>query len=173
MDMFYKEKFQECLRQQVLLKPHLKALKSTAAIGKEDMNAILEIFLRQQGVDLDVLSDNQKLRVIQTMMAFCFAHRFEKGDVFLVESLRDGNIEFSAIRDVMYMYSKRAKDAFFARPIETFFFLRFAKSKEFSNSIEERDAKERLERENLILIEAGMESLQKMSEMADADQNML
>lgn len=90
------------------------------------------------------------------MMAFAFAHRFEKDDNFLVESLKDGNIEFSVIRDTMYMYSKRAKDAFFARPIETYFFLRFAQSIEFEKAIIDRDAKERLVKENRILIESGI-----------------
>jgi hypothetical protein len=64
-------------------------------------------------------------------MAFTFAHRYEKDDRFLVESIKDGNMDFSVIRDTMYMYSKRAKEAFFARPIETFFFLRFAQSPDF------------------------------------------
>lgn len=60
------------------------------------------------------------------MMSFTFSHRFEKDDRFIVESLEDGYIDFSVIRDPMYRYSKRAKDVFFARPIETYFFIRFA-----------------------------------------------
>ena len=160
MDMYYKEKFQDCLKQTVYQTPHLKALKSTAAIGKQDMNAILKKFVRAQGVDLEFLSEDQQLRVIQTMMSFAFAHRFEKDDNFIVESIKDGNIDFSVIRDTMYMYSKRAKDAFFARPIETYFFLRFAQSNEFDKAIESRDAKERLQKENGLLIEAALQSLE-------------
>jgi hypothetical protein len=160
MDMYYKEKFQECLKQTVSQTPHLKALKSTAAISKQDMNGILHKFIIAQGVDLDILSDNQQLRVVQTMMAFTFAHRFEKDDNFIVESIKDGNIEFSVIRDTMYMYSKRAKDAFFSRPIETYFFLKFATSIQFQLAIDNRDAKERLQKENQILIQAGVQSLE-------------
>lgn len=106
-------------------------------------------------------------------MGFCFAHRFEKDDHFLVESLKDGNIEFSVIRDTMYMYSKRAKDAFFARPIETFLFLRFAQSEEFEKAVEGRDAIERLLRENDILIATARESLQQMVEIQNEDLMMV
>jgi hypothetical protein len=159
MDMFYKEKFQECLKQHVAQTPRLKALKSTAAIGKDDMNTILAKYIEGLGMPFQGLTPNQRLRVIQTMMAFTFAHRYEKDDRFLVESIKDGNIDFSVIRDTMYMYSKRAKEAFLARPIETFFFLRFAQSPEFQVAIEGREARERLERENNILIEGARESL--------------
>ena len=96
------------------------------------------------------------MQVTQTMMAFTFAHRFEKDDRFIVESMQDGAIDFSVIRDTMYMYSKRAKDCFFAKPIETYLFLRFAQSEEFDRAIEQRDAKERLKKENELLIETAI-----------------
>jgi hypothetical protein len=42
----------------------LKALKSTAAIGKDDMNTILAMFIESLGVPLQELSADQRLRVI-------------------------------------------------------------------------------------------------------------
>jgi hypothetical protein len=103
-------------------------------------------------------------------MTFAFAHRFEKDDIFIVESLQDGALDFAVIRDTMYMYSKRAKDAFFAKPIETYLFLRFSRSNKFNVAIEKRDKKEKLKEENDILIEIALKSLEKMAHIEGEDQ---
>jgi hypothetical protein len=61
------------------------------------------------GSELDgILSDDQRLRMIQSMMAFTFAHRHEKDDLFITETKKDGIINFSLVRDVMYKYSKKS-----------------------------------------------------------------
>lgn len=62
--------------------------------------------------------------IIHCMIAFVYAHRHNKDDLFL----RESNIDFSVLRDCMYHYSKKAQDMFFEQPIETFFFANFAKS---------------------------------------------
>jgi hypothetical protein len=68
------------------------------------------------------MSVRQKL--IRSMMAFVYAHRHNKDDLFLKES----NIDFTILRDCMYHYSKKAQDRFFSQPVETFFFAKFATS---------------------------------------------
>lgn len=60
------------------------------------------------------------------MMAFVYAHRHNKDDLFLKES----KIDFTILRDCMYHYSKKAQDRFFSQAIETFYFAKFAKSAE-------------------------------------------
>ena len=47
------------------------------------------------------------------MMIFVFAHRHNKGDRFIVETQeaahgKDTHFDFSVVRNVMYLYSKRA-----------------------------------------------------------------
>lgn len=71
------------------------------------------------------------------------------------------------------MYSKRAKDAFFAKPIETYLFLKFSMSAKFGISVEKRKAKERLNKENDILIETALKSLEQMASIEDTDQEMI
>ena len=39
-------------------------------------------------------------------------------------------MDFSIVRDVMYMYSKKAQARFFSYPIETYFFIKFATSED-------------------------------------------
>ena len=55
-----------------------------------------------------------------------FSHRYTKNDLFLLEE----PIEFDIIRDVMYKYSKKAQDKYFAYPVECFMFAAFALSEE-------------------------------------------
>ena len=44
------------------------------------------------------------MNLIKSMMAFVYAHRHNKEDLFLKES----NIDFTILRDCMYHYSKKA-----------------------------------------------------------------
>ena len=60
-------------------------------------------------------------------MAFVYAHRHNKDDVFIVETKKREYIDFTLVRDVMYKYSKRAQDRFFENHIECYFFAKFAK----------------------------------------------
>jgi len=70
------------------------------------------------------------------MMAFLFTHRHGKGDKFLVETREAGLVlDFDIVRDVMYKYSKKAQEKFFSNPIESFFLIQFANSKEGENFI--------------------------------------
>lgn len=64
-------------------------------------------------------------------MAFLFTHRHGKGDKFLSETREAGEeLDFDIVRDVMYKYSKKAQEKFFNSPIECFFLISFATSKE-------------------------------------------
>lgn len=69
--------------------------------------------------------------MIHSMMAFCFCHRYEKDDLYIIETKKDGKIDFSIVRDVMYKYSKNSQEKFFKNLFETFFFLKFATSDKF------------------------------------------
>lgn len=67
------------------------------------------------------------------MMMIVFSHRYCKGDLFINEATQDisnNSIDFSIVRDVMYKYSKKAQDRFFAHPIEAFLFSAFSLSDE-------------------------------------------
>ena len=55
-----------------------------------------------------------------------FSHRSTKNDPFMQEE----PIDFEVVRDVMYKYSKKAQDKYFACPVESFMFAAFALSTE-------------------------------------------
>lgn len=67
--------------------------------------------------------------LIQSMMAFVYAHRHNKDDLFLVQTRQENYLDFTVLRDCMYHYSKKAQDRFFKHAIETYFFAKFAQSK--------------------------------------------
>jgi hypothetical protein len=96
------------------------------------MNLILEHFIDELfGCQiLRNLSKEQRLRMTQSMLAFVYAHRHNKDDVFILESKKDKYIDFSIVRDVMYSYSKKAQDKFFSHVIESYFLAKFAMSPE-------------------------------------------
>jgi hypothetical protein len=73
------------------------------------------------------VSEDQRQKIIESMMAFVYAHRHNKDDRFIIEAKSRGFIDFSIVRDVMYKYSKRAQDRFFENAIESYFFAKFAK----------------------------------------------
>jgi hypothetical protein len=64
------------------------------------------------------------------MLAFVYAHRHNKDDLFILESRKDKYIDFSIVRDVMYSYSNKAQDKFFGHAIESYFLAKFAMSPE-------------------------------------------
>ena len=121
------------------------------------------------GSELDViLSDDQRLRMIHSMMAFTFAHRHEKDDLFITETKKDGIINFSLVRDVMYKYSKKSQENFFGSIFETFYFLNFATSAAFIKQIEKKKditefKRERLNKENRQLIAVGTKAMKDMA----------
>ena len=71
-------------------------------------------------------------QMVNSMIMIVFSHRYSKGDRFIVEAEAEPNslVDFSLVRDVMYKYSKKAQERFFAHPIEAFFFAAFALSDE-------------------------------------------
>jgi hypothetical protein len=79
---------------------------------------------------LNGLSRINRLVMIQSMIAIVFSHRIDKKetiigskisdrkyhkplDSFVVESMKDGLIDFSVMRDCMYHYSSGVESAFF------------------------------------------------------------
>ena len=70
------------------------------------------------------------------MMIFVFAHRHSKGDRFIVETQQalearknpDLHFDFTIVRNVMYMYSKKAQEHYFNYPVESFLMAHFAAS---------------------------------------------
>ena len=75
------------------------------------------------GLDMGTIHD-KSLQLHSIMILF--SHRYTKNDLFLLEE----PIEFDIIRDVMYKYSKKAQDKYFAYPVESFMFAAFALSNE-------------------------------------------
>lgn len=148
MTEFYKEKFNKFYAAQMtLLKkdhPDLWRQKQKqggiTACSKREMDTHVEKFI-EQTFGPEVLAfehvaefgEYERMAMINTMMMIVFSHRYCKGDVFITEATKEtsGNaIDFTIVRDVMYKYSKKAQDRFFAHPIESFLFAAFALSDE-------------------------------------------
>lgn len=110
------------------------------ACTKKEMDAHVEKFIvqtfGQEVLGFEAVAEfgeYERMAMINTMMMIVFSHRYCKGDVFIAEATQEtsGNaIDFTIVRDVMYKYSKKAQDRFFAHPIEAFFFAAFSLSDE-------------------------------------------
>jgi hypothetical protein len=82
------------------------------------------------------------------MMIFVFAHRHSKGDRFIVETQEgmeeckqqtsDHHFDFTVVRNVMYLYSKKAQEHYLTYPVEAFFLAHFAASKDGQNFIKSK-----------------------------------
>ena len=80
------------------------------------------------------------------MIMFAQSHRASKEDLYIVKMKEDVQTkvknmkleatnnqiysDFNYIRSVQYKYSRKAQDTFFHMPIENYFFMKFAESKE-------------------------------------------
>jgi len=70
------------------------------------------------------------------MMIFVFAHRHSKGDRFIeetkaaMEATPELHFDFSIVRNVMYLYSKKAQEHYMTYPVECFFLAAFETSAE-------------------------------------------
>ena len=79
-------------------------------------------------------------------MIFLFSHRHSKDDKFLVEtkeamekdSSKGLHFDFDIVRNVMYLYSKKAQEHFFTFPVESFFLAYFAASKDGLNFLKSK-----------------------------------
>jgi hypothetical protein len=79
------------------------------------------------------LSENERQQIIQSMMIFVFAHRHTKGDTFITETQKamekndskNLHFDFSIVRNVMYLYSKKAQEHYMTFPVESFFLAHF------------------------------------------------
>ena len=69
-------------------------------------------------------------KFVYSVMAIVFSHRASKGDPSIVQAEAEGIIDFTVVRDVMYKYSKKAQERFFASPNEAFLFAAFSLSDE-------------------------------------------
>lgn len=96
------------------------------------------------------------------MLAFVYAHRHNKDDLFIKESKKD--VDFSIVRDVQYAYSKKAQDKFFGHLIESYFLAKFAMSPEGQSYINGKGKDEKVRKllkDTAELRELAIESLQK------------
>lgn len=106
-------------------------------------------------------------------MIFVFAHRHSKGDRF-IEETRDAmkdctddlHFDFTVVRNVMYLYSKKAQEHYMTYPVESFFLAAFEMSSAGQSFIKTKpDSKEKTERilrETQMLRENAVSSLEKM-----------
>ena len=116
--------------------------KSLSQMSKLEMENNLKMFINYMfGPELlssKHLSVDQKQQIVQSMMIFVFAHRHSKGDKFIVETQEamkakknsELHFDFTIVRNVMYLYSKKAQERYLTYPIETFLLAKFAASKE-------------------------------------------
>jgi len=56
----------------------------------------------------NLITQDSKSKIIQSMVTFVYAHRHNKEDLFLVETKKDKYIDFTILRDCMYHYSRKA-----------------------------------------------------------------
>ena len=96
------------------------------------MESILLKFLESEySIDVSNMDKEIKDQFVLRLMIFLFSHRHEKEDLFITETRAAGDVlDFSIVRDVMYKYSKKAQEKFLTYPIECFFLIKFAESKE-------------------------------------------
>jgi len=119
-------------------------------MDKQEMDAILKDFVAYLfGPEIfttKCLNADQKQQLIQSMMIFVFAHRHSKGDKFIVETQdfmdskpkSDLHFDFSIVRNVMYLYSKKAQEHYLTFPVESFMLAKFAASKDGQNFIKSK-----------------------------------
>ena len=117
MNEYYKDRYAKFERTDKKSSNHAKILSS---MSKDEMDKTLRQFITHLfGPELlasKAISADQKQQLVQSMMIFVFAHRHSKGDKFIVETQKaleakkssDLHFDFSIVRNVMYMYSKKA-----------------------------------------------------------------
>lgn len=152
------------------------------ATTKSEMDQLVELFVIQTfGQDMfgGNMDSYDKMAIVNTVMMIVFSHRHCKGDVFINEATngQNGNqIDFSIVRDVMYKYSKKAQDRFFAHPIEAFLFAAFALSdegihflKSKPDNMNDLNKLQRLQSDLSELKNQAMQSLEKQNKLASGE----
>ena len=90
------------------------------------MSAITQVSdVRTQFEEPLILTQPQdQLLAVSGLLSIVLSHHFAKEDICrLIEGTE---INFTAIRDTMYKYSKKAEEKFFSQPILAFMFIYFA-----------------------------------------------
>lgn len=132
MTEFYKDRFNAFYTERLaqIKVADFESYQTLSKVGglmyltRVEMDELVTEFLKYTfGVDLGSIPD-QSLQLHSIMILF--SHRYTKNDLFLLQE----PIEFDIIRDVMYKYSKKAQDKYFAHPVECFMFAAFALSEE-------------------------------------------
>lgn len=144
MTEFYKEKFNKFYSMQMatMKKDNLELWKThqkqggLASMSKLEMDQLVEKFISYT-FGKDILKEHligkiEIRQLVNSMLMIVFSHRYSKGDKFIIEAEAEPDtlVDFTVVRDVMYKYSKKAQDRFFALPIEAFLFSAFALSDE-------------------------------------------
>ena len=79
-------------------------------------------------------------KLVISLSAILFSHRYDKKDQFIIECQENGTeINFNIIRDVMYKYSKKAQRVLMSRPEDAFFLMNFASTKNGREFIEQKE----------------------------------
>lgn len=60
------------------------------------------------------------------MLQIVLSHHYQKPEIISMLNSLNEDADFSAVRDTMYKYSKKAEDRFFNEPVLAFLFLYFA-----------------------------------------------
>ena len=130
MSEYYKYLFAVFV-DQYLKEQGIQALPSLQTITKAEVEFILTKFLDSMfdGISEQINSGEMVKKLILSLCAILFSHRYDKKDMFILECHENGaEIKFNVIRDVMYKYSKKAQREFMSRPEDAFFLLNFTGS---------------------------------------------
>lgn len=91
-------------------------------------------------ISQEIHSKEMITKLVTSLSAILFSHRYDKKDQFIVEyAARGTEINFSIIRDVMYKYSKKAQKELLSRPEDAFFLMNFASTKGGREFIEQKE----------------------------------
>lgn len=101
MNEFYKTEY-----QTYFSKLNYCSKVSLSKISGSQMQGVVKGFIDQIFGPrfLEQFEEPLKMRLVKSMMAFVYAHRHNKEDLFLKES----HLDFTILRDCMYHYSKKA-----------------------------------------------------------------
>lgn len=149
-----------------------------------NLKSFIESLFGKEVFETEALNEEQKQQLIRSMMIFVFSHRHNKGDRFIVETLEqlngesalDRHFDFTMVRNVMYLYSKRAQEQYFKYPVESFFIAMFAKSQDGQTFIKEKpDTSENLAKQERILHDTNLlleQALLSLGACKDSEKKM-
>ena len=136
MNEYYKESYQhfiDHLSKDSKNSNHKSLSHMTKGEVENNLINFIDHIFGKQLLQSSKLSPIEKQQIIQSMMIFVFAHRHTTGDTFISEThkameqtdKKDLHFDFSIVRNVMYLYSKKAQEHYMTYPVESFFLAHF------------------------------------------------